>query len=804
MSDLTKLLKDAHLLRLDFKNQAGETVRNYGYAQPGIFFYKGPLITLHSKELFPEDVYGTENEIETARQNARESVKRQFECAYNNQTIGNEPFKEEYIDKAIEEMRGNASRPSPLMENAENLIAAVLEDANHPILLINSIRKDDLFFITDREHIADGRGIFEINPDIPLGLNEIVRMGDKPNALGEKIMGQLILYPEWDLNIYTTATEFPLFDWSDDLENPKANPKAIERLYLTMSHERNHGADFNRGEESYSALPEVRNAIDADTKTSVERFKVFMALAFLKGRAKDSKDDLLYSTEIARLNLPKYGCNYETYTMLMEMSVSDLTDYVIEHRESLYDTLKILGEKNPSVARALEDDVWSRYRAICNDALEAIAREETVYQQRGQEDKTQQTIHKEAVANFASMTQKYGLKKTAQLFPRMYSALYCETVFPRITNECKELCSELGYTYTVPFQPPPSYEHSFNAADRDVLCNLGAKDGGADVIANARRFYRDAIAKEYLIDVTGTVGAERVENDPFALVIDFGENAGAADLFCKAAAHNYITYTRDASSNKVTMTDYGVKHITLAVEEYHKGRSDRALNLWLKLVDIRDAKFDEMLDDAGKSFVMQRIDKAIDLVTQQLESLNLPDKDVTQLIEFKEYSSYITESGVCKLCERFLENAAIQGELRNTFEDMRSPFVVKNELYKAVDKLRDSFEQYERHSKTRNLGLREDPETKQIRPTKQSDLSPDDARCVDAYEYFKHLPNMTREVFNRVVSMVDGVPDLEKEVYPNGDNMKYVAEVLTSVVTARGVLLPEHQVLVTQQAFERC
>jgi hypothetical protein len=34
--------------------------------------------------------------------------------------------------------------------------------------------------------------------------------------------------------------------------------------------------------------------------------------------------------------------------------------------------------------------------------------------------------------------------------------------------------------------------------------------------------------------------------------------------------------------------------------------------------------------------------------------------------------------------------------------------------------------------------------------------------------------------------------------------MKYVAEVLTSVVTARGVLLPEHQqVLVdTQQAFE--
>jgi hypothetical protein len=211
-----------------------------------------------------------------------------------------------------------------------------------------------------------------------------------------------------------------------------------------------------------------------------------------------------------------------------------------------------------------------------------------------------------------------------------------------------------------------------------------------------------------------------------------------------------------------------------------------------------------MLDDAGKSFVMQKVDKAIHLVTQQLESLNLPDKDVTQLIEFKEYSPYITESGVCKLCERFLENTAIQGELRGTFEDMRSPFVVKNEFYKAVDKLRDSFEQYERHLKTRNLGLREDPETKQIRPTRQSDLSPDDTRCVDAYEYFKHLPNMTREVFNRVVSMVDGVPDLEKEVCPNEDNMKYVAEVLTSVVTARGVLLPEHQqVLVdTQQAFE--
>ncbi len=101
MSELTNLLKDAHLLRLDFKNQAAETVRNYGYAKPDIFFYTGPLITLHSKELFPEDVYSTENEIETARQNARESVKRQFECAYNNQTIGNEPFKEEYIDKAI-------------------------------------------------------------------------------------------------------------------------------------------------------------------------------------------------------------------------------------------------------------------------------------------------------------------------------------------------------------------------------------------------------------------------------------------------------------------------------------------------------------------------------------------------------------------------------------------------------------------------------------------------------------------------------------------------------------------------------
>jgi hypothetical protein len=488
MSKLTDHLINAHLLRIDFEDRERKIVRNYGYALPNTSWYRGPMVTLPSDALFPEDIYDTEAEIESARQNARASVKQQLERVYNNKIFSSETFKEEYIDQAIETMRGNASRPNYLMDRAEYMISVVLENANHPILLINSIRRGDLFFITDRKHIEDGSRIHEDDPNTPLGLNEIVSTGEKPPPPWEKTMGDFRAYPEWNMHIYTTATGCHLFDWDDNLEHPNFNPKAIQNLSSTISHERNHGADFRRGEEPYSALPEVKRAIDADTKTTVERFKVLMALAFLRWRAKENQDNLLYSAEIKRLNFAKYGHHHQLYTELMGMSVSELTDYVTKNRESLYDTLNIIGEKSPSISKALEDDVWARYEEICNDALEAIAREEPGYQQRGQEDQTQQIIRKEAVANFASMTQKHGLEKTARLFPHMYNSIYCETIFPRIANKCQELCEKLGYIYTIPFQPPTPHTHSFSVADRDTLNNLGAKDGGADAIARARSF----------------------------------------------------------------------------------------------------------------------------------------------------------------------------------------------------------------------------------------------------------------------------------------------------------------------------
>jgi hypothetical protein len=790
MSKLTDYLIDAHLLRLDFKDREGEFVRNYGLALPNIFDYMGPMVTLHSKQLFPEYIYDSADEIESARQNARASVKQQLEYAYNNQTFGVKEFTEEYIDQAIETMRGNASRPSSLLDHAENIVAAVLEDANHPILLINSIRNRDLFFITDRKHIADGKSIYDDDPNTPLRLNDIVRYGQKPAASWERIEGQYLPYPEYNKNIYTTATGYPLFDWTDrgSSQNPKINPKAIEGLRLIIAHEFNHGADFRRGEEPYSALPEVKRAIDADTKTTVERLKVFMALSFLRERAKENKNDALYDAEIKILNSPRYGHTYQIYTDFMEMSVSDLTDYVIKNRGLLYDTLNITGENSPSISKALEDDTWKRCWTICNDALKAIATEEPGYQQRGQADKTQQTIRQEAVANFASMTQKHGLEKTARLFPHMYNSIYCETIFPRIANKCQELCEKLGYIYTIPFQPPTPHTHSFSVADRDTLNNLGAKDGGADAIARARSFYRDAIKKEGLTNITNALSADNVDGDPFAISIDFGKNSGAADLFCKAATYNYIAFHRDEHANKITMTDYIAIHIVIATAEYHNGRCDRIFSLRQQLSYIQNEQFED-----NQTFVFKHVLKAITLAKEQIGSLNLTKKDISYLFKFNKYFDDKEESDVRKLCETFLSYETVQGELRTIFEEMLYNFTEKTQLINNIRELKNAFKSYEGALKKGNLGLREDQETKQIRATQQSDLSHDDTRHADPYKYFEHLPNMTREVFTRIISMTDAVQDLEDEVFPNRDAIKHVAEVAASVVTGLGVLLPEPQ-----------